>query len=53
MMAQTERAANQGPAELRLENYGFVNDNSQKYFRNFLREVFEILSKRLFQNNFM
>ena len=52
-MAQTERAANQGPANLLFENYVFVKNYSQQIiFRNLLREIFVIFSKHLFQNNF-
>ena len=51
-MAHTERAANQGPAKLRLENYVFVKNNSPKIIvRNLLRELFEIFSKTCISKN--
>ena len=48
--SKTERAANQGPTKLRLENYVFVKNNSPKmffffFFRNLLREISIIVSK--------
>ena len=53
-MAQTERAANQGPAKLRLENNVFVINNSPKInFRNLLRDIFIIFSRILLLQNKM
>ena len=45
-MAQTERAANQGPAKFPLKNYILVEKSpNTMIFRNLLRESFVLFSK--------
>ena len=54
-MAQTERAANQGPTKLRLEYYiyAFMKfENNEHFFRNLLRQKFVIFSNIIISNIF-
>ena len=45
MMAQTERAANEGPAKFFLKNYVFVGKSPNTIFRHLLRESFVLFPK--------
>ena len=51
-MAQTERAANQRPAKLRLENYVFVKNNSHVYLNSVQQMVSGELAGKGLQTRF-